>query len=276
MLVRERTLLIALASMACGIAAAADFHRLHPCQAETGAGREQRFATLVCARTTAIETAFGTLFEGRELDIHLKFPASDDPGYPRTSMSSYDPAEHTLYFRRAVLGMTVEGWHHWILVYWPYYRSELAREEYPVIGVVDDALWNAHLRHAAHERGLTWPHEDCGMLDIGRRLGCEMLVSATAELLHSLPGPLFNTNRVDRLWPEDLQEFERRAWIRRGREYREVRRLGGLLLIEPLVREFGASRVFAYVARTPFRIEDDNVRRSALRYQDQARSALAW
>jgi hypothetical protein len=33
--------------------------------------------------------------------------------------------------------------------------------------------------------------------------------------------------------------------------------------------------VFAYVAQTPFRIEEDNVRTSAMRYQEQAREALA-
>jgi hypothetical protein len=114
------------------------------------------------------------------------------------------------------------------------------------------------------------------VIDIARRLGCEMLVSATEQLSHSPTIPLFNANRIDRLWPDDLREFERRAWTRGGREYREVRRLGGLLLVEPLVREFGAPRVFAYLARTPFRIENDNVRLSALRYQERARSALAW
>jgi hypothetical protein len=45
-------------------------------------------------------------------------------------------------------------------------------------------------------------------------------------------------------------------------------------LLEPLVREFGAPRVFAYAARTPFRIENNNVRLSALRYQDGARAAI--
>lgn len=226
-------------------------------------------------RSTAIENAFGALFDGRPIDIRVKVVAAKHPRYPREAIASYDPAEHTLYFRRSVLS-TTEIWPAWTLAYWPYYRSDLAREEYPIVETVDDALWNAHLLQAAHERGLTWPHADCGALDITRRLGCEMLVSATAERMHSQAAPLFNENRVDRLWPEDLHEFERHAWRRSGREYRDVCRLGGLLLIEPLIREFGAPRVFAYVARTPFRIEDDNVRLSALRYQDQARSALAW
>jgi hypothetical protein len=103
-----------------------------------------------------------------------------------------------------------------------------------------------------------------------------MLSSAIGELARAPGMPMFNANRIDRLWPESLKDFERRAWTHGGREYREVRRLGGLLLVEPLVREFGVPRVFAYVARTPFRIENDNVRVSALHYQERARSALAW
>jgi hypothetical protein len=231
---------------------------------------------MVCVRTSAIETAFGPLFNGRQLEIRLQFTTADDPQYPRTSMSSYDPAEHTLYFRRGVLVTPPSGWYDWALAYWPYYRNELARDEYPVVGIIDEALWSAHLRQSAHEHGLSWPHADCGTVDIARRLGCEMLVTATAELSQGPASPMYNTNRIDRLWPENLKEFERRAWTHGGREYREVRRLGGLLLIEPLIREFGAPRVFAYVARTPFRIENDNVRLSALRYQERARSALAW
>jgi hypothetical protein len=43
-----------------------------------------------------------------------------------------------------------------------------------------------------------------------------------------------------------------------------------------LIKEFGAARVFAYVAQTPFSIEENNVRASALQYQESARSALGW
>lgn len=231
---------------------------------------------LVCMRAAAIEAAFGGLFDGADVDIRVEVVRADDLRYPRVSMASYDPAQHTLYFRRAVLGSTEDAWPGWVLSYWPYYGSEEARITYPIIEIVDAALWNAHQRRAAHERNLTWPHEDCGAIDIARRLGCEMLVSATSERWRSLTSPLFNANRVDRLWPESLTEFERRAWTRGGREYDQVRRLGGLLLIEPLIREFGVPRVFAYVARTPFRIEGGNVRLSALRYQEQARRALGW
>lgn len=261
--------------MACATAHGADFLRAQTCTVAAGSMREQQFANLACIRMRAIETAFGALFDGRENVIRLEFVGRGDSRYPRASMSDYDAARQTIYFRRAVLNQPSNGLpSQWALAYWPYYNDKVVREEYPVVGIIDEALWDTHLRRAAHERGLVWPHDDCGAVDIARRLGCEMLVSATAELLHSPEAPLFNENRIDRLWPEDLQEFERRAWTHNGREYREVRRLGGLLLVEPLVREFGVPRVFAYLARTPFRIENDNVRLSALRYQEQARSTL--
>jgi hypothetical protein len=272
---------IVVASMACGTMVYADSRQAsqpastHLCdEATTGTPPEQRFAKLVCIRARAIQTAIGQLFDGRDLDIGIEFADTADPLYPQTSMSSYDPAAHTLYFRRKVLMLAPEAWYDNALAYWPYYRY-VSRASYPLIGIVDEALWNAHLRQAAHEHGLSWPNEDCGELDIALRLGCEMLVSAIVELSQSPATPMVNANRIDLLWPEDLKDFERRAWTRGGREYREVRRLGGLLLLEPLVREFGAPRVFAYAARTPFRIENNNVRLSALRYQDGARKGMA-
>jgi hypothetical protein len=278
-MIRARSLKcgIALSLLACSVATAADFPQMPHCTATTAAPvRQERFARLVCIRTSAIETAFGQLFDGRDIAIRIELTTSDEPAYPRVAMSSYDPAEHTLYFRRGVIATLADGGYKWALAYWPYYRSEVARAEYPEIAIVDEALWNAHLQQAAHELGLSWPHADCSAIDIARRLGCEMVSTAIGELAHAPGMPLFNANRLDRLWPENLKEFERRAWTHGGREYREVRRLGGLLLVEPLIREFGVPRVFAYVARTPFRIENDNVRVSALRYQERARSALAW
>ena len=273
---------VLIAVMVCGSPANADFRQATEqestrlCATAAGTASEQRLAKLVCIRARAIETAFGPLFDDRELNIRVEFVRADDPLYPRTSMSSFDPARATLVFRRSVLALSPEAWYQFALAYWPYYRDEVSRAKYPLIGIVDEALWNAHLRQAAHGSSLSWPNEDCGAIDIARRLGCEMLVSATVELSQSPAVPLINTNRVDLLWPENLNDFERRAWTRGGREYREVRRLGGLLLLEPLVREFGAPRVFAYAARTPFRIENNNVRLSALHYQDSARSALSW
>jgi hypothetical protein len=53
-----------------------------------------------------------------------------------------------------------------------------------------------------------------------------------------------------------------------------VQRLGGVLLVRPLVEQFGVPRVLRYIAQNPFHIENDNVRTSALQYQERARQAL--
>jgi len=272
---------ILVAAVACGAVAHANStrstqpDRTAQCPTTGATGQEQRFARLVCIRNRAIETAFGPLFDGREIQIRIEFLSEDDPLYPQASMSSYDAGRHIIYFRRRVLMLAPEAWYDNAVAYWTYYQGGIARSSYPVIGIVDEALWDAHLGQAAHERGLTWPNEDCRAIDISRRLGCEMLITAIAQLVQSPTAPLLNANRLDLLWPGDLADFERRAWARRGREYRDVCRLGGLMLLEPLVREFGVPRVFAYAARTPFRIENNDVRLSALRYQDDARSTLA-
>jgi hypothetical protein len=85
---------------------------------------------------------------------------------------------------------------------------------------------------------------------------------------------MFNENRIDRVWPEDFAGFVERNWRRGESEYRDVQRYGGLLLVRPLIGEFGVPRALAYLAQTPFRIEDNNLRVSAQRYQDRARDAL--
>ena len=41
-----------------------------------------------------------------------------------------------------------------------------------------------------------------------------------------------------------------------------------------VIEEFGVPRTLAYLAQTPFRIEENNLRVSAQRYQDRAREAL--
>ncbi len=53
-----------------------------------------------------------------------------------------------------------------------------------------------------------------------------------------------------------------------------MQRYGGLLLVRPLIGEFGVPRALAYLVQTPFRIVDNNLRVSAQRYQDRARDAL--
>jgi len=54
-----------------------------------------------------------------------------------------------------------------------------------------------------------------------------------------------------------------------------VQRYGGIMLIKPLIDEFGVPRTLAYVAQTPFRVEENNLREAALHYQERARESLS-
>jgi hypothetical protein len=53
-----------------------------------------------------------------------------------------------------------------------------------------------------------------------------------------------------------------------------VQRYGGILLIGPLIDQFGVPKALAYIAQTPFHVEDNNMRLSAQRYQERARKVL--
>jgi len=63
---------------------------------------------------------------------------------------------------------------------------------------------------------------------------------------------------------------------RTDQEYQDVQRYGGIMLIKPLIDEFGVPRTLAYIAQTPFRVdENDNLRQAALHYQERARESLS-
>lgn len=238
---------------------------------------ERRFAALVSARHEAIRRAFGELLDNSTGDIRIEFADPRDPFYPTTNAAAYDPARDALVFRRAILIRNIGSvLPPWVYSYWTYYEHPNLPAEAPIVRIVDDALWSAHLLEAAEQRGLTWPHESCVSLELAQRLGCEMLVAGVYEALRSRRSAIFNANRLDRIWPENLQELRGHASRRNDPQYHDVRRFGGASILQPLVREFGTTRVLAYVAQTPFRIENENVRVSALRYQEQARNALAW
>jgi hypothetical protein len=238
----------------------------------TSASRlERRFSEVVMMRVTAIDQALGPILEGADDKITIELAYSGDASYPRNGPAAYDPGRHTLTFRRNVVGMLSNGVRSWAKAYWPYYKNEDIRALLPAIELIDNALWMTHLQEAANRKGLSWPHEDCGSLDIQKRLGCEMLTYG-AEASRRQVQPFFNTNRVDMIWPESLQELR----VRRQEDtvYRDVQTLGGSMLVRPLIAEFGVPRVLQYIAQTPFQIQDDNVRASAQRYQEQARRAL--
>jgi hypothetical protein len=232
---------------------------------------ERKFAELVGVRAEAIDTALGPLLEGACASVRIEFAKPSAPTYPTSGYAHYDPVRHVLTFRRNVTGYIDYDMTPWARSYWPYYQDSTLRSVMPIIGVIDEALWTTHLQEAAHQRGLLWPHHECASMDLSKRLGCQMLIEGTAASLRPPQPQIFNMNRIDLLWPDKLAP-ERGA--RDEETHRDVRRLGGLLLVRPLVARFGVTRVLRYLAQHPFHIESDNVHASALRYQERAERAL--
>ncbi len=236
---------------------------------------KKQFRELVSYRAQAIDTAFGDLFGALPAEIQIKFVTAKDPEYLLFGgREGYDLKRRTLIFPRRVLGAKTPNPLRWAAYYWPFYQNEQYRLQFPVVEVIDNVLWNAFLQEAATARGGQWPHKECGAVDVGRRLPCEMLVKGIAENVKALRGPLFNVNRVDQIWPDDFAVFRKRVW-RTDQEYLDVQRYGGIMLIKPLIEEFGVPRTLAYVAQTPFRVEENNnLRQAALHYQERAREVV--
>jgi len=245
------------------------------CESNGRRACEKQFASLVSYRTEAIDYAFGNVFGNMPAQIHIKFARSDDPDYPNLNGTIlYDRERATLVFPRRILSSKLPNPLRWAAYYWPVYQNERQRQEFSVIESVDNALWSAYLQEAAKARGLPWPHKDCQSVEVGKRLPCEMLAGGIAEHLKDNRQRIFNSNRVDRIWPEDSASFQRRVW-RTDLEYDEVMRYGGILLIRPLVNEFGVPRTLTYIAQTPFRVEGSSLKAAALEYQERARQALS-
>jgi hypothetical protein len=235
---------------------------------------QKQFSALVAYRAQAIESAFGDLFGTLPSHIKIKFVSSRDPDYKRFGgEEAYDSERQEMIIPRRKLAGRTPSPLRWAKRYWPYYESEFNRSQYPIIETIDNLWWSAYLQEAAQERGLSWPDKDCQSADVGKRLPCEMIASGITHLVKDVRGPIFNSNRVDRIWPDDFSEFQKRVW-RGGQEYTDVQRYGGIMLVQPLVDEFGVARTLTYLVQTPFRIENDNVRTSALHYQEQARAEL--
>jgi hypothetical protein len=236
---------------------------------------EKQFESLVSYRSEAIDYAFGNVFATMPAEIHIKFVRSDDPEYPNLNGSILYDSEHaTLIFPRRILASKLPNPLRWAAYYWPFYENERQRQEFAVIESVDNALWSAYLQEAAKARGLPWPHKDCQSVEVGKRLPCEMLAGGIAEHLKDNRQRIFNSNRVDRIWPEDFARFQKRVW-RTDLEYAEVMRYGGILLIRPLINEFGVPRTLTYIAQTPFLVEGSSLKAAALEYQEHARQALS-
>jgi hypothetical protein len=235
---------------------------------------QKQFSTLVAYRAQAIESAFGDLFGTLPSHVKIKFVSSRDPEYKRFGgEEAYDHERQEMIIPRRMLSGRTPVPTRWAKRYWPYYESAYNRSEYPIIETIDNLWWSAYLQEAAQERGLSWPDKDCESADVGKRLPCEMVASGVTHMVKDVRGPIFNSNRVDRIWPDDFSEFRKRVW-RGGQEYTDVQRYGGIMLVQPLADEFGVARTLMYLAQTPFRIENDNLHTSALRYQQQARAEL--
>jgi hypothetical protein len=236
---------------------------------------KEQVSELVSYRAEAIERAFGDLVAVMPTRIAVKFVGPKDAEYKQYSKRvAYDPAQRSLIVPRAWIFAKIPNPIRASAYYWPFYENALYRETFPLITAVDNALWGAYLQEAARARGQTWPHENCSSLDLEKRLPCEMLLAGVAAHLTALRSPMFNSNRLDRIWPEDFSAFSKRAWSREDSRYQEVQRYGGLLLLEPLIDEFGVPPVLFYIAQTPFVLEDNSLRMSALRYQERAREWL--
>lgn len=265
--------LVVLTARSCAAKAEAELSAEGFIAPDPATFRERRFVELVLVRAQAIANAMGPLLENACADVRIEIAKPSSPSYPKNAAASYDPQRHVLTFRRTLIEALDYDVTYWAKAYWPYYQKPDLRAVMPMVEVIDEALWMTHLQEAAHQSGVTWPHAGCSSLSVADRLGCEMLLTAARASVRSPQGQMFNANRVDLLWPEDLHEMRARAW-RQDAVYRDVQRLGGLLLIRPLIAQFGAPRVLRYVAQTPFHIEGDNVRASAVMYQEQARRAL--
>jgi hypothetical protein len=235
---------------------------------------QRQVTELIAHRTKAIEYAFGELHALPE-KIDVKFVSPRDPEYTQVNgRLMYELDEHRIIVPRRFISSKLPNPLRWAAHYWPFYQDGLYIDEYPIIGAIDNAIWSAYMEEAAHRAGTVWPHEGCVSAEIGLRLPCEMLLQGIAEMLTTPRQPLFNENRLDRIWPEDFKTFQARVQ-RSDKEYRDVQRYGGILLVRPIVGEFGVPRALAYIARTPFRVEGDSMRVAALEYQERARVALS-
>lgn len=236
---------------------------------------EQQLLELLSYRTQAIQGAFGDLSLALPTQLRIEFVKSDDPAHRLLGRSIvYQPDSKQLLLPRSVMHARLPHSLRHTAYYWPFYQNETLREEFPIVEAFDDAIWSMFLQEAARSSGNTWPHSNCNAIAIGKRLPCRMLLSAAARFVKVRGELLFNENRIDRIWPDDIAAFDERNFRQSDPDYADVLRFGGILLLRPLVAEFGVPRVLAYVAQTPLLIEDDSLRISALRYQELARNVL--
>jgi hypothetical protein len=234
---------------------------------------KEQLLELIRLRADAIEAEFGDVFGTLPDDIRVEFVRKkDDPRF--AEKPGYDPDRRTILIPRRMLGWRTPNPLRWAVYYWPFYTVKENRETYPVVETVDDLLWTVYLQEAARRRDLEWPHGGCDSSDVGERLPCEMIEEGIKDYLKDPQGEIFNANRLEMIWPDDYEQFRDSLWRGGDRKYYNMKHFGGILLVKPLIEEFGIPRALAYFAQTPFRIEDNNVRESALKYQERARREI--
>jgi hypothetical protein len=268
MFLRYVTPLLALLMLVLGATTASG--QIHD---DAPGSRQRLFKDIVAARSRAIDAAFPGFIAIAQFELAI---ASSGCSRPTAQLACYDALENTLMFDRKVLSGLDSRLLEAAEDYWVFYEHSELRDAFPIIGIIDAALWSAFMNEIAQQYDITWPHGSCGSMQLAIRLGCEMLVSGIDSHLRFRHSRIYNANRIDIFWPDSLTPLEQKAWRSDDPEYGLVRELGGVELLQPLIKEFGVTRVFAYVAQTPFSIEGSNVRVSALRYQERARSALHW
>jgi hypothetical protein len=208
-------------------------------------------------------------------EVRVEFVHSGDPRFdPDTSPVALDLAQRTMTFARRASSAKIPNPLTWAKNYWPYYEDPQYTAAFPIIAAIDSALWSAYLQDAARRSGFVWPHVECGSIDLGKRLPCEMMVDGVLEYITTPHITLFNENRIEEIWPSNMADFRRRLWRHSDREYDEVRHLGGILLLRPIIAEFGVQRALVYVAQHPFALHDENLHASAIAYQETARATL--
>jgi hypothetical protein len=236
----------------------------------------RRLTALVAYRLAAIRAEFGDLEPIMPAHIEVRVLLPGAPTDPNSEEFFYDAPKHTLHFARRISKQTIPTGIGPVREYWAIYQNEELRREYAMVESVDNALWNVYLKEAASRSGQQWPHPACEAREFAERLPCEMVQRGAAEFINRERQRLFNTNRLEAIWPEDYQRFCEKVWHRNDAPSDAVKLYGGQLLLQPLVRKFGIPRALAYAAQTPFTIEDNNMRTSALRYQEQALNATLW
>ena len=230
-----------------------------------------RLADLVSDRMLAITTTFGDLAPIMPQNMQVRFMKGYHPEYRLYGgKPGYDAESNTLFLPYVITANPVPDFRAEAREYWPYYSDPMLDEQYPVVQQVDAILWNLYMQEAARRSGLTWPHADCSSPDPALRLPCEMVTTGALEFVSHVQPRIFNANLIERIWPEDYSGLTEHLWRRNDRAAMDVKRYGGLLLLQPLVRKFGVPRALAYIAQTPFQVEQNNMRLSALQFQERA------